>query len=104
VFKPGTGSFSQSTISTTGDCVSRPQVVLDTANNLVHVFQTAPSTSVTGCAFSGIAGSIYEKTASMDNPVFAAGRGTPVIQDAASPNMNNVTTTKQSSPTPPAWS
>jgi hypothetical protein len=32
----------------------------------------------------------------MDNPVFATGRGTPVIQDGASANMNNVTTTKQS--------
>jgi PKD repeat protein len=96
VFKPGTGSFSQSTISTAGDCVSRPQIVLDTENNLVHAFQTAPSTSVSGCAYSGVAGSIYRKTASMDNPVFGSGRGTPVIQDAASANMNNVTTTQQS--------
>ncbi|RAX45121.1 hypothetical protein DQ354_11940 [Arthrobacter sp. AQ5-06] len=96
VFKPGTGSFSKSTISTVGDCVSRPQILLDTQNNLVHAFQTAPSTSVSGCAYSGVAGSIYEKTASMDNPVFRSGRGTPVIQDAASPNINNVTTTKQS--------
>lgn len=95
VFKPGTGSFSQSTISTTGDCVSRPQILLDTQNNLVHAFQTAPSTSVSGCAYSGVAGSIYEKTASMDNPVFGSGRGTPVIQNGASANMNDVTTTKQ---------
>ena len=96
VFKPGTGSFSQSTISITGDCVSRPQILLDTQNNLVHAFQTAPSTSVSGCAYSGVAGSIYEKTASMDNPVFGSGRGTPVIQNGASANMNDVTTTKQS--------
>ncbi|MCW2131633.1 PKD domain-containing protein [Arthrobacter sp. VKM Ac-2550] len=96
VFKPGTGAFTQSTISTTGDCVSRPQVVLDSHNSAVHVFQTAPSTSVTGCAYSGVAGSIYRKTASMDNPVFGQGRGTPVIQSSASPNMNNVTTSKQS--------
>ena len=96
VFKPGTGAFSQSTISTVGDCVSRPQIALDTENNLVHAFQTAPSTSVSGCAYSGVAGSIYEKTASMDNPVFVSGRGTPIIQDAASANLNNVTTTKQS--------
>ncbi|UVJ39578.1 PKD domain-containing protein [Arthrobacter sp. CJ23] len=96
VFKPGTGSFSVSTISTLGDCVSRPQIVLDTQNNLVHAFQTAPSTSVSGCAFSGVAGSIYEKTASMDDPVFVSGRGTPIIQDDESDNINNVTTTKQS--------
>jgi PKD repeat protein len=95
VFKPGTGSFTKSTISTVGDCVTRPQVVLDSQNNLVRVFHTAPSTSVSGCAYSGVAGSIYEKTASMDNPVFGSGRGTPVIQDGSSTNMNDVTTTKQ---------
>ncbi|WP_226759038.1 PKD domain-containing protein [Arthrobacter sp. SO3] len=96
VFKPGTGSFSQSTIATIGDCVSRPQIILDTQNNLVHAFHTAPGTGVSGCAYSGIPGAIYEKTASMDNPVFASGRGTPVIQDGSSANMNDVTTTKQS--------
>ncbi|MEW1939569.1 PKD domain-containing protein, partial [Pseudarthrobacter sp. NPDC080037] len=95
VFKPGTGAFTQSTISTVGDCVSRPQIVLDTTNNLVHAFQTAPATSVSSCAYSGVAGSIYEKTASMDNPSFGSGRGTPVIQSASSSNMNDVTTTKQ---------
>ncbi|MFJ5699330.1 PKD domain-containing protein [Arthrobacter sp. NPDC093139] len=96
VFKPATGSFSQTTIARTGDCVSRPQIMLDTANNLIRAFHTAPSTSVSGCPFSGVAGSIYEKTASMDNPIFGAGRGTPVIEDGASANMNDVTSTKQS--------
>ncbi|MBT2519694.1 PKD domain-containing protein [Arthrobacter sp. ISL-28] len=96
VFKPGTGSFEQTTIARTGDCVTRPQIMLDTANNRIRVFHTAPSTSVSGCAFSGVAGSIYEKTASMDNPVFGTGRGTVVIEDANSPNMNNVTSSKQS--------
>ena len=76
VFKPGTGAFEQTTIARTGDCVSRPQIMLDTENNLVRAFHTAPSTTVSGCAFSGVAGSIYEKTASMDNPVFGTGRGT----------------------------
>ncbi|WP_326960606.1 MULTISPECIES: PKD domain-containing protein [unclassified Arthrobacter] len=96
VFKPGTGSFSTSTIATVGDCVSRPQIILDTQNNMVHAFHTAPGTGVSGCAYSGIPGAIYEKTASMDNPVFASGRGTPIIQDGASANMNDVTTSKQS--------
>ena len=96
VFKPATGAFSQSTIATVGDCVSRPQIVLDTQNNTVHAFHTAPGTDVSGCAFSGIPGAIYEKTASMDNPVFPSGRGTPIIQDGSSANMNDVTTSKQS--------
>ena len=96
VFKPGTGAFSVSTIATIGDCVSRPQIVLDTENNLVRAFHTAPGTDVSGCAYSGVPGAIYEKTASMDNPVFQSGRGTPIIQDGASDNMNDVTTSKQS--------
>jgi PKD repeat protein len=96
VFRPGTSAFTKSTIATAGDCATRPQIILDTQNNQVHAFHTAPSTSVSGCAFSGVPGSIYEKTASMDNPVFGSGRGTPVIQDGASANVNDVTTTKQS--------
>ena len=95
VFRPGTGSFTRSTIATLADCVTRPQILLDTTNNVVRAFHTAPSTSASGCAYSGVPGSIYEKTASMDNPVFGSGRGTPVIQDGASANVNDVTTTKQ---------
>jgi hypothetical protein len=96
VFKPGTGAFTKSTIATVADCHTRPQILLDPENNTVHAYMTGPSTSVTDCAFSGVEGSVYEKTAAMDNPVFAPGRGTPVIQDSGSPNINNVTTTKQS--------
>ena len=95
VFKPGTGSFSRSTISTLADCQTRPQIVLDPDNNKVHAFQTGPATSVSGCPYTGVSGAIYEKTADMDNPVFASGRGTPVIQDGSSLNMNNVSTSKQ---------
>ncbi|MBD1538167.1 Ig-like domain-containing protein [Arthrobacter sp. S13_S34] len=95
VFRPGTGSFTRSTIATLADCVTRPQILLDTTNKVVRAFHTAPSTSVSGCAYSGVPGSIYEKTASMDNLVFGSGRGTPVIQDGASANINDVTTTKQ---------
>jgi PKD repeat protein len=94
VFRPSTGSWSTSTFGTVADCHTRPVVMLDTTNSLVHVFATAPSSG--GCPFSGSPGTIYEKTAPMDNPVFPSGRGTPVIRDAASANMNNVTSTKQS--------
>ncbi|OAE02318.1 hypothetical protein A6A22_13470 [Arthrobacter sp. OY3WO11] len=95
VFKPGTGAFTQSTISALRDCQTRPQIVLDPENNKIHAFQTGPATSVTGCPYTGVSGAIYQKTASMDNPVFPAGRGTPVIQNGAAPSMNNPTTTKQ---------
>lgn len=94
VFKPGTGSWSTTTFGTVGDCHTRPQLVLDETNNAVHVVATAPSAP--GCSHSGAAGTIYGKSASMDNPVFPTGRGTPLIRDADSPGMNDVTATKQS--------
>jgi PKD repeat protein len=93
VFKPGTGAWSSSTFGTVADCHTRPQLVLDEQNSIVHVLATAPTGS--GCPYSGTPGSIYEKSAPMDNPTFPAGRGTAVITDAASPNMNDVTLTKQ---------
>lgn len=94
VFKPATGAFDKFTISTIGDCHTRPQIVLDPENNKIHAFQSGPATTVSGCPYSGTSGAIYQKTASMDDPVFAAGRGTPVIQDST-PSVNNVTTSKQ---------
>ncbi|MGY1636648.1 hypothetical protein ACI78V_08330, partial [Geodermatophilus sp. SYSU D00742] len=93
-FKPGTGSWTTTTVGTLADCHTRPQLVLDEANQTVHVFATAPSSG--GCPFPGAAGTIYDKTSPMDNPSFEPGRGTPVIRDVASANMNDVTTTKQS--------
>ena len=94
VFKPGTGSWSSTTFGTVADCHTRPIVVLDEENSEVHVFATAPSSG--GCPGSGTPGTIYEKVAPLSNPVFASGRGTPVIRDAASAQMNNPTSTKQS--------
>jgi PKD repeat protein len=93
-FKPGTGSWSVTTVGTLADCHTRPQLVLDEEQQTVHVFATAPSSG--GCPYPGAPGAIYDKTAPMGNPVFASGRGTPVIRDAASANMNDATATKQS--------
>ena len=93
-FKPATGAWTASTVGTLADCHTRPQLVLDEQNRTVHVFATAPTSG--GCPYPGAPGTIYEKTASMDDPVFTTGRGTPVIRDVASANMNDVTTTKQS--------
>jgi hypothetical protein len=94
VFKPGTGAWSATTFGTLADCHTRPQLVLDEEHSIVHVLATAPTSA--GCPFSGAAGSIYDKSAPMDNPVFSAGRGTPIIREAASENMNDAATTKQS--------
>jgi PKD repeat protein len=90
---PATGDWSSSVFGRISDCHTRPVLVLDSQNQVLHVFATAPDS---GCAFSGSAGTIFEKTVPMSNISFPTGRGTPVIRDAASPNLNNVTTTKQS--------
>ncbi len=94
IFKPGTGSWTSTPFGTVADCHTRPMVMLDEQNSVAHVFATAPSGA--GCDYSGQAGTIYEKTTSLDNPTFPSGRGTPVIRDIASPAMNDVTSTKQS--------
>ncbi|MDX6323731.1 MAG: trimeric autotransporter adhesin, partial [Nocardioidaceae bacterium] len=93
VYKPGTGSWTVSKFGTISDCHTRPIVMLDEENAQVHMLATAPSG--TGCSYTGQPGTIYEKVASMRDLVFPAGRGTPVIRDVGSANMNNVTSTKQ---------
>ena len=90
---PTTGSWSSSVFGRVSDCHTRPVLVLDSQHSVLHVFATAPDS---GCPFSGSAGTIFEKTSPMSTISFPLGRGTPVIRDPSSPNMNNVTTTKQS--------
>ncbi len=93
VFKPGTGAWTSHTFGTLADCHTRPIVMLDEERSEVHMFATAPTSS--GCAYTGAPGTIYHKSAAMDEPTFSVGRGTPVIRDAASENVNNATSSKQ---------
>jgi PKD repeat protein len=86
------GGWSRATFGTVADCHTRPSLVLDSTNGLLHVYATAPES---GCPFSGTAGSIFEKTSPMSALSFPPGRGTIVMSTAASPNLNNVTGTKQ---------
>jgi PKD repeat protein len=90
---PATGDWSSSPFGRISDCHTRPILMLDSQRQVLHVFATAPDT---GCPFSGSAGTIFEKTSPMSNISFPLGRGTPVIRDVASPNLNNVTSSKQS--------
>jgi PKD repeat protein len=90
---PATGDWSSYVFGRISDCHTRPVLVIDSQHQVLHVFATAPDS---GCPFSGSPGTIFEKTSPMSNIAFAAGRGTPVIRDADSPNLNNVTATKQS--------
>ena len=86
------GGWSRATFGTVADCHTRPTLMLDTTNSLVRVYATAPDG---GCPFSGAAGSIFEKTSPMDSLAFTPGRGTPVMRDTASPNLNNVSGSKK---------
>lgn len=90
---PNSGTWESAPFDTLADCHTRPQLVIDSVNRVLHVFATAP---YSGCPYSGSAGTIFQKTSSLDKLAFPAGRGTPVMRDAASDNLNNVTTTKQS--------
>ena len=93
VFRPATNDWLVSTFATVGDCQTRPMVVLDSEHQTVHMFAVGPTAA--GCPYSGYAGTVYEKSAPMSNPVFGTGRGTRVLQNGASSFINNLTTTKQ---------
>jgi PKD repeat protein len=82
---PATGDWSSAVFGRISEDHTRPIVMIDETNRELHVFATAP---VTG-------GAIYEKTSPLDSISFPQGLGTPVIRDAATPNVNNTTSTKQ---------
>jgi PKD repeat protein len=90
---PASGDWSSAPFGRVSDCHTRPVLMLDSQRQVLHVFATAPEGT---CQFAGQAGTIFEKTSPMSNLSFPLGKGTPVIRDIASPNMNNVTSSKQS--------
>jgi PKD repeat protein len=90
---PATGNWSNSVFGQISDCHTRPVLMLDSEHQMVHVFATAPDS---GCAFSGAPGTIFQKSSAMANLSFPPGRGTLVMRDTASSNLNNVTSSKQS--------
>jgi PKD repeat protein len=90
---PITGDWSSAPFGRISDCHTRPILMLDSQRQVLHVFATAPDS---GCPFSGSAGTIFEKTSPMSNISFPLGRGTPVMRDVGSPNLNNATSSKQS--------
>ncbi len=85
VRKPNNTWLPPVTFGTVGDDHTRPILLLDTTNRMVYVFATSP----TSC------GVIYMKSTSMDNPSFAAGKGTPFIKSSTYDCITNATTTKQ---------
>ena len=65
--------------------MTRGILAIDTTNNLLHVFATAPESN----------GTIYEKTSPLSSLSFAGGLGTQFIRDNSQDDLNNATTTKQ---------
>ena len=82
---PATANWTSHTFGRVIDQHTRGMVLLDETRNMIHMFATAGQSG----------GTIYGKTSPMDTISFASGLGTPVIQDGASANMNNATSTKQ---------
>jgi PKD repeat protein len=89
---PATGAWSSHTVATVADCPTRPMVVIDEENRVVHAYATYPGPPTFECS---TAGAIHEKTAPLDGLSFPPGAGTPVIEDSDSPRVNNVSASKQ---------
>ena len=86
------GAWSATPFGTVADSHTRPLVVLDEQHGVVHMFATCPQPP----GRSGQSGGdVCEKALWMGSP-FVPGVGTPVLRDAGSADMNDVTSTKQS--------
>ena len=80
---PG-GDWTSHVYSTVADKATRPVLAIDEANRRIFVMATAPEGG----------GTIYYKTASLDDISFGPGRGEPFMEwDGA--DLNDATTTKQ---------
>jgi hypothetical protein len=84
--RSGAGAWTKHVFSTVGFNHSRPQLVVDSENQRLHVFARSTDTGP-GC--------IYLKSASLADLVFPLGLGTPVIQSVADINITNPAATKQ---------
>ena len=88
-----TGNWTSYPIARVSDCPNRPMVLIDEEHRVLHSFFSAPGPPAYACNSSG--GAIYEKTSPLDAIAFPVGAGTPVLVDADSPYVHNVSSTKQ---------
>jgi PKD repeat protein len=86
VRNPSTAVWKPYVFGRQTDHHTRPIVVLDEVNGVVHMFATAAEAG----------GTVYVKSAPIDAPSFGSGVGTAFIRDGDSPDMNDATSTKQS--------
>jgi hypothetical protein len=88
------GTWNRGTFGTVSDSHTRPIVVLQEPGTTAHMFATCPQPPFTS-AQSG--GDICRKTTSLGGSLsFTGGIGATVLRDNGSPEMNDVTSTKQS--------
>jgi hypothetical protein len=80
------GGWQRHTFGRVEENHTRAIVLIDEENRRVHMFAAAP------CCGGGV---IYHKESSLDNISFPTGMGTPFIQLASDPTINNSTSTKQ---------
>jgi len=89
VYNRSTNQWSAAVFGLVSDEHTRPILLLDQTNNVVHMFATSDENG----------GSIYRKTTPLSAPSFVPGLGTPFIEEAATPgqtgDLNNATSTKQ---------
>ena len=88
-----TGDWTSYPIARVSDCPNRVIVLIDEENRVLHTFFSAPAPPAFACNSSG--GAIYQKTSPLDAIAFPIGAGTPVILDADSAYVHNVSSTKQ---------
>jgi PKD repeat protein len=81
---PTTGDWTSYVHSRVSENLTRPIVVIDDEHRVMHVFATE-----TG------GGQVYEKTTPLDSVSFGTGKGTIVMKDASSPDIDSTTSTKQ---------
>ncbi len=81
------GKWASHTVGLVSDNHTRPIVVIDTSNRILHVFMSSP------CCTGG---TIYHKQTSLDRISFEPGLGEPFLADAVDKCINNPTSTKQS--------
>ena len=86
----GSNTWGTRVFATVGDNHTRPILLLDNENGVIYVFATVEyGTQATGA--------IYYKSTSLDDPSqqFPTGLGTPFIEFASDPHINDATSTKQ---------
>jgi hypothetical protein len=83
-----TGSWNRYTVARVKDGVTRPNVILDEQNHVIHVVYTGPPQS------DG-SRQILEKTSSMSSISFTANTGATLMRAAAGADFNDVSTAKQ---------